>query len=41
MDTLLYTKGKFILLDLVRNIEFNEVEKSSIEFLKYDIKTYR
>jgi len=37
MDTLLYTKGKFILLDLVRNIEFNEVEKSSIEFLKYDI----
>ena len=36
-DTLLYTKGKFILLDLARNIEFNEVEKSSIEFLKYDI----
>ena len=26
-DTLLYTKGKFILLDLARNIEFNEVEK--------------
>jgi len=36
-DTLSYTKGKFILLDLVRNIEFNEIEKSSIEFLKYDI----
>jgi len=36
-DTLSYTKGKFILLYLEGNIEFNDVEKSSIEFLKYDI----
>ncbi len=37
MDTLSYTKDKFILLDIARDTGFNDIEKSSIEFLKYDI----